>query len=153
VVGKLPLKDLLRRPVCWASMVHFWKPWKQTFWPPPECREPFSMLPRHALSSIMVWNAGIGPWWVETAEIFRCHLLSTFGVDPFKGNDKPTLAKVILYKNCRTHCEKRARIPSSMAKPLHFIVSLAKGGSKIEPSPQTRRHLPKSPQDYCKHAW
>jgi len=23
----------------------------------PECREPFSMLPRHALSIIMVWNA------------------------------------------------------------------------------------------------
>jgi len=21
------------------------------------------MLPRHALSSIMVWNAGVGPWW------------------------------------------------------------------------------------------
>ena len=33
------------------------------FWPSPECREPFSMLPRHTLSSFMVWNTGVGPWW------------------------------------------------------------------------------------------
>jgi hypothetical protein len=26
------------------------------------------MLSRHALSSIMVWNAGDGPWWAPTAE-------------------------------------------------------------------------------------
>ena len=24
----LPLKDSVRGPVCWAKMVHFWKPWK-----------------------------------------------------------------------------------------------------------------------------
>jgi len=29
------------------------------------------MLPRHALSSFMVWNAGIGPWWAATTEIFK----------------------------------------------------------------------------------
>jgi len=29
------------------------------------------MLPRHALPSIMVWNAGVGPWWAATAEIFK----------------------------------------------------------------------------------
>ena len=52
-------------------MVHFWKPWKHASWPPPECREPFSMLPRHALSSFIVWNAGVGPWWAATAEIFK----------------------------------------------------------------------------------
>jgi len=67
----LPLKDLVRGPVCWAKMVHFWKPRKHAFWPSPECREPFSMLPRHALSSFMVWNAGVGPWWAATAEIFK----------------------------------------------------------------------------------
>jgi len=61
--GNLPPKGLVRGPVCWAKMVHFWKPWKHAFWPPPECQEPFSMLPRHALSSFMVWNAGVGPWW------------------------------------------------------------------------------------------
>ena len=56
---------------CWASMVHFWKPWKQAFWPSPECREPFSMLPMHALSSTMAWNAGDGPWWAATAETLK----------------------------------------------------------------------------------
>ena len=67
----LPLKDLVRGPVCWAKMVHFWKPWEHAFWPSPECWEPFSMLPRHALSSFMVWNTGVGPWWAATAEIFK----------------------------------------------------------------------------------
>jgi hypothetical protein len=28
-----------------------------------------SLLPGHALSSIMVWNAGDGPWWAATAEV------------------------------------------------------------------------------------
>ena len=37
---KFPLKDKVRVPVCWAKIVHFWKPWKQAFWPSPECREP-----------------------------------------------------------------------------------------------------------------
>jgi len=50
---------------------NFWKPWKHAFWPSPECREPFSIRPRHALSSIMIWNAGDGPWWAPTAEIFK----------------------------------------------------------------------------------
>jgi hypothetical protein len=68
--GNLPLKDLVRGPVCWAKMVHFWKPRKHAFWPSPKCQEPFSMLPRHTLSSFMVWNAGAGSWWAATAEIF-----------------------------------------------------------------------------------
>jgi len=29
------------------------------------------MLPRHALSNFMVWNAGVGPWWAATAEILK----------------------------------------------------------------------------------
>jgi len=70
-----PLKDFVCGPVCWAKMVQFWKPCKQAYWPSPECREPFSMLPRHALSSFMVWNAGIGPWWAATAEILKSHQL------------------------------------------------------------------------------
>ena len=74
--GNLPLKDLVHGPVCWAKMVHFWKPRKHAFWPSPECREPFSMLPRHALSSFMVWNAGFGPWWSATAEIKKNRLWS-----------------------------------------------------------------------------
>ena len=53
-VEKVPPKDLVRKPVCWAKMVHFWKPWKHAFWPPTECWESFSMLLRHALSSFMV---------------------------------------------------------------------------------------------------
>jgi len=69
--SNLPLKDLVCGPVCWAKMVHFWKPCKQAFWPSSDCWEPFSMLPRHALSSIMVWNAGVRPWWAATAEIFN----------------------------------------------------------------------------------
>ena len=60
-----PKGKLVRGLVCWAKMVHFWKPWNHAFWPSPECREPFSMLPRHALSSFMVWNAGVGPWWQQ----------------------------------------------------------------------------------------
>ena len=73
----------MRRPVCWAKMVHFWKPWKHAFWPAPECWEPFSMLPRHVLSSIMVWNAGDGPWWAPTAvEKTRiCAQLSDYNSD------------------------------------------------------------------------
>ena len=59
----LPLKDLVRGPACWAELVHFWKSWKQALWPSPECREPFSILPRRTLSGFMVWNAGAGPWW------------------------------------------------------------------------------------------
>ena len=43
----------------------------RAYWPSPEYREPFSMLPRHALSSFIVWNAGVGPWWAATAEIFK----------------------------------------------------------------------------------
>ena len=66
----LPLKDLVRGPVCWAKMVHVWNSRKHAFCPSPDCQEPFSMLPRHALSSFMVWNAGVGPWWAATAEIF-----------------------------------------------------------------------------------
>jgi len=46
-------------------MVHTWKPRKQAFWPSPECRKPFRMLPRHALSR----HAGVGPWRAATAEI------------------------------------------------------------------------------------
>jgi len=56
----LPLKDLMIEPVCWAKMVHFLKPWKQALWPSPECREPFSMPPRHALSSNMAGMLGLG---------------------------------------------------------------------------------------------
>jgi len=66
---KFAPKGLVRGPVCWAKMVHFWKPWKLAFCPPPGCRESFSMLPGHALSNIMVWNAGAGPWWAATAEV------------------------------------------------------------------------------------
>jgi len=63
---KLPLKDLVRGPACWAKMVHFWKSRKHAFWPSPECREPFSVLQRHTLSSFMVWDAGGGLWWAVT---------------------------------------------------------------------------------------
>jgi len=71
VGGWICAKDLVLGPVCWVKMVHFWKPRQHAFWPSPECREPFSMLPRHALSCFMVWNAGVGPWWAATAEIFK----------------------------------------------------------------------------------
>jgi len=26
-------------------------------------------LPGHALPSVMVWNAGVGPWWAATVEV------------------------------------------------------------------------------------
>jgi len=29
------------------------------------------MLPMHALSSVMVWNAGVGSWWAAIAEIIH----------------------------------------------------------------------------------
>ena len=70
-VENSPPKDLVRGPDCWAKMVQFWKPWYHTFWPPPGCRESFSMLPGHALSSIMVWDAGDGPWWAATVKIYK----------------------------------------------------------------------------------
>jgi len=62
-------KNLVHGPVCWATMLHFWKSWKYAFWPPPGCQESFSLLSGHALSSIMVWNAGDGPWWAATVVI------------------------------------------------------------------------------------
>jgi len=71
----LPLKDS-----AWACLLGkngaFLEPWKQAFWPSPECREPFEMLPGHALSSFMVWNAEVRPWWAATAEIFKVLKLS-----------------------------------------------------------------------------
>jgi len=43
------------------------------------------MLPRHTLSSNMVWNAGDGPWWAPTAEIIKntriCAQLSNYKAD------------------------------------------------------------------------
>ena len=36
---------------------------------PSECS-----LPRHALSSIMVWNAGDGPWWAPRAELKKARI-------------------------------------------------------------------------------
>jgi hypothetical protein len=39
------------------------------------------MLPRNALPSIVVCNAGLGSWWAVTAEVFNCHLISTLAVD------------------------------------------------------------------------
>jgi len=69
----LPLKDLVRGRVCWAKMVPFWKPRKHAFWPSPEFREPFIMLPRHTLSSIMVWNAGNGLWWQRQLRWIQIH--------------------------------------------------------------------------------
>jgi hypothetical protein len=61
-VRKFAPQDFLGGPNYWAKMVHFWKPWEHAFWPSPECREPFSMLPRHALSSIL---------WFEMPEMGR----------------------------------------------------------------------------------
>jgi len=31
------------------------------------------MLPRHALSSFMVWNAGVGPWWAAAADFINSY--------------------------------------------------------------------------------
>ena len=97
-VENLPKKDLVRGPVCWAKMAHFWKPWKQAFWPPPECREPFNVLPRHALSSFMVWNAGVGPWWAATAEILkkRGSVLSCLTTNPTRSDD--SVASILKFK-------------------------------------------------------
>jgi len=43
------------------------------------------MLPRHALSNVMVWNAGDGPRWAATAEILKnpriCAQLSNYKSD------------------------------------------------------------------------
>jgi hypothetical protein len=61
-----------------------WKPRKHAFWPSPEGQEPFSMLPRHALSSFMVWNAEGGPWWATAIEIKKtriCAQLSSYKSD------------------------------------------------------------------------
>ena len=41
---------------------------ENAFWPPSDCQETFSTLPRHALSRTMVWNAGVGPWWAATVK-------------------------------------------------------------------------------------
>jgi hypothetical protein len=82
----LPLKDLVRGPVAgqiWCIPAPFlgwngfpeWKPWKQTFWPSPECRAPFSMPPRHALSSFMVWNAGLGRGGQRQLKMYKLGLL------------------------------------------------------------------------------
>jgi hypothetical protein len=41
------------------------------------------MIPRHALSSIMVWNTGVGPWWAATAvKMFKLSLLCSTIMHP-----------------------------------------------------------------------
>jgi hypothetical protein len=49
----------------------FWKPWRRAVLPPAECKQVFSMLPRDALLSVMVWNAGVGRCWAATTQIFK----------------------------------------------------------------------------------
>ena len=53
-VRKFAPQDFLGGPNYWAKMVHFWKPWEHAFWPSPECREPFSMLP--SLPCQVLWS-------------------------------------------------------------------------------------------------
>ena len=97
-------------PVCWAKMVHFWKPWKHASRPPPECQEPFSMLPRRALSSFMVWNAGVGPWWAATAEIFKGY--------GFKFHCLPTSFSKFQVQICSSKCRKE---PQMAVKRSNFV--------------------------------
>jgi hypothetical protein len=69
----LPLQDLVCGPVCWQM-------WCISEFPGSTLSDhhlsalgPFSMGSMYSLSSIMVWNAGDGPWWATTAETFKSH--------------------------------------------------------------------------------
>jgi len=68
----------------WACLLDkygaFLETLKTRFLAPPNCQETFSTLSRHALSSTMVWNAGVGPWWaatVQNGQPLRAHTDST----------------------------------------------------------------------------
>ena len=171
-----------KRLGAWACLLGkngaFWKSLKHAFWPPPGCWESFSVLPRHALSSIMVWNAGCWAMVGSDSWEFKCHLLLTFAVDPFQRNNRPTLlnykqhAKEVNFvfhfgwanqAPVEIHffeqtveifiAKKRAWIPSSVVEAFAFRSFPAKRESKTRPSPQHPRPPTKCPQFYCKHPW
>jgi hypothetical protein len=110
----LPPKDLVRGPVCWEKMEkHLWKPWKHAFWPPPECQGPFSMLPRHALSSVLVWNAGVGLWRAATAEISQ---KSQVLVRPYEHRLIRQTSPDELYYEL-SHSDLRVKAPKKQMRP------------------------------------
>ena len=135
----------MRGPVCWAKMVHFWKPWKHASWPPPECREPFSMLPRHTLSSLMVWNAGAGPWWAATAEIFKIYkslispsehrlLRQTTPDERYNKTQDKHIIVYIFNRAQQNNCDPKRFSGCRLIKTRTF--SLTKGGTKPDLHPR-----------------
>ena len=137
-------------------MVHFWKPWKHAFWLSPECQEPFSMLSRHALSSIYgleCWRwavVGTDSWkWKKTR---ICAQLSIYKSDSTKWLE-------ILTSSPQEELE-RAGMPQNVkisfaihtfrSKRMFLVMSLPKGGPKPDLHPRPSQ---KCPQNYCKHPW
>jgi hypothetical protein len=153
-VEKLPLKNWVRGPVCWAKMVHVWKPWRHTFWPSPECQKPFNMLSRQALSSIMVWIAGDGPWWAPAAEILKKqeYVLSCLATNPTWPDEfVASILKIMtispqeepfqaMSSSCSkafftAHRKNQLGNPCILPKALNFTTSHAKGGLKPDLHP------------------
>jgi hypothetical protein len=131
------------------------KPGITIFWPSPECWKPFSMLPRHALSSIMVWNAGDGLWWAPTDEIkktsgsaqpLRAQSCSTNNsrrifneTEPLRLTREANSYILVRITNMLIKFSKRDATPNGSAvvpdRKWHF--SLPKGGPKPDLHPRT----------------
>ena len=127
-------------------MVHFWKPWKHAFWPPPGCRKSLSLLPGHALSSIMVWNAGDGPWWAATAEVnpnpcnIHTGLKHLFQWDQLivcQSHSKSVKPHLQTYSSSSNSYRKNRFAPTWAVHFFHsFANSPAKGGPKLDRDPR-----------------
>ena len=110
----------------------------------------------------MVWNAGDGPWWAATAEIFKKQgfVLSCLTANPTRpdvfvasklNNDDLTSGfqtlRLSLFKTSIINCSSQKSALQSMhpAQSLGFFCSSpAKRGSKTGPSPKCLQY-------YCKH--
>jgi len=146
-------------------MVHFWKPEKHAFRLPCGCQDCFSMLPGHALSSIIVWNAGDGPRWAATAVKKQGYAFSCLTTNPTRPDDfvasilntmisckeelchfRPCHRHVLKLLFYTAHHKIQLCNPCILPKALFFRISLPKGGRKLDfyPIPPDFR-----PQYYC----
>jgi len=107
------------------------------------------MLPRHALSRIMVWNAGDGPWWALTAEILKKQgsVLNYLTTNPTRPDAFVVSILIILTGSPQEEEMSMSRLKAytlliakisfaSRPKPWVLLVSLPKGGPKADLHPR-----------------
>jgi len=152
---RLPLRDLLRGPVCWAKMLHFLKPWKYAVWPPPEALQ-------HAPKACPVKNYGLKCWgWAVGSDSWDVPLnIRLWSAPPSTDSfDKQCQMK---YITKLSHSDLRRKDPGKRAyiliaghylyfirgkkaQTVHYLLPDCKlhlslpRGSKLRPLPQTPR--------------